>query len=90
MQGALAEARRVLRPGGTVRFCEHVRATDPALARSQDRWAKPWRWFARGCRSNQDTVRLIAEAGFDTTEVDRFDFAVAAPITRPHVIGVAA
>lgn len=86
---ALAEARRVLRPGGTVRFCEHVRATDPGRARAQDRWARPWRWFGRGCRCNQDTAQLMADAGFDVSEIARFDFDAVPSIVRPHVIGVA-
>jgi ubiquinone/menaquinone biosynthesis C-methylase UbiE len=87
---ALAEARRVLRPGGTLRFYEHVRAEDPALARWQDRLGRPWSWIGRGCRANQDTVALIETAGFKVGELDRFSFKPAPPLTRPHVIGVAA
>jgi ubiquinone/menaquinone biosynthesis C-methylase UbiE len=86
---ALAEARRVLRPGGSLRFCEHVRADDARLARRQDRMFRPWRWFARGCRCNQDTVSLLREAGFDASEVEVFDFAPAPLIVRPHALGIA-
>jgi len=86
---ALREARRVLRDGGTLRFCEHVRADDPSLARWQDRLAGPWRWFARGCRANQDTMELMRRAGFDVSEVAGFHFRPAPALARPHVIGVA-
>ena len=61
---ALAEAHRVLRPGGTPLFYKHVRADDPNLARWQDRLARPWRWIGRGCRANQETVDLIGEGTF--------------------------
>jgi SAM-dependent methyltransferase len=43
---ALAEARRVLRPGGRLRCYQHVRADDPRLARWQDRLERPWGWLA--------------------------------------------
>jgi SAM-dependent methyltransferase len=52
---ALAETRRVLRPGGRLRFYEHVRATDPRLARWQDRLERPWGWLVGGCHPNRDT-----------------------------------
>ena len=85
---ALAEARRVLCDGGTLRFCEHVRADDPGLARWQDRLAGPWRWIARGCRANQDTVGLMRQAGFDVADVECFTFRPAPALARPHAIGV--
>jgi ubiquinone/menaquinone biosynthesis C-methylase UbiE len=86
---ALAEAHRVLRPGGTLRFYEHVRAEDPNLARWQDRLARPWRWIGRGCRANQETVDLIGEGAFKIRDLDRFSLPAAPPLTRPHVLGVA-
>jgi SAM-dependent methyltransferase len=45
LAGALAEIRRVLRPGGTLRFYKHVRADAPRLARWQDRLERPWGWL---------------------------------------------
>src|SRR5207302_11319746 len=86
---ALAEVRRVLRDGGTLRFCEHVRADEPGLARWQDRLAGPWRWLARGCRANQDTIGLIRQAGFDVAKVECFQFQPAPALARLHTIGVA-
>jgi SAM-dependent methyltransferase len=89
LAGALAEARRVLRPGGTLRFYQHVRADDPRLARWQDRLERPWGWLAGGCHPNRDVVAAIAAAGFRVVELDRFDFQIMPPLVRPHVIGVA-
>jgi SAM-dependent methyltransferase len=85
----LAEARRVLRPGGTLRFYEHVRADDPRLARWQDRLERPWGWLAGGCHPNRDVVAAITAAGFRVLELDRFDFQIMPPLVRPHVLGVA-
>jgi SAM-dependent methyltransferase len=87
--GALAEARRVLRPGGTLRFHQHVRADDPRLARWQDRLERPWGWLALGCHPNRDVVAAIVAAGFRVVELDRFDFHCMPPLVRPHVLGVA-
>ena len=86
---ALAETRRVLRPGGRLRFYEHVRATDPRLARWQDRLQHPWGWLVGGCHPNRDTVAAITAAGLRLVQLDRFDLQAMPPLARPHVLGVA-
>lgn len=86
---ALAEAHRVLRPGGRLRFYEHVRSSDDDLARRQDRWCRAWRWFGRGCHPNRETVPLVEASGFTVEELDEFPLTAAPSIVRPHVLGVA-
>ena len=86
---ALAEAHRVLRPGGTLRFYEHVRAENPRLARWQDRLQRPWGWLTGGCHPNRDTVAAIAAAGLQVVQLERFDLQAMPPLARPHVLGVA-
>jgi len=61
---ALAEIRRVLRPGGILRFIEHVRAEDGFTARFQDVLTPAWRQMVGGCRLNRQTHRDIEAAGF--------------------------
>ena len=60
---ALAEARRVLKPGGRLLLCEHVRGR-ASLARWQDRFERPWGRLAGGCHPNRDTVGAVEAAGF--------------------------
>jgi ubiquinone/menaquinone biosynthesis C-methylase UbiE len=86
---ALAEARRVLHPGGTLRFYEHVRAEDPRLARWQDRLERPWGWLVGGCHPNRDTVAAVTAAGLRVVQLERFDLQAMPPLARPHVLGVA-
>jgi SAM-dependent methyltransferase len=60
----LAEVRRVLRDGGTLRALEHVRATRPWRAWVQDAIQPAWTWLAGGCHPNRDTERAVEAAGF--------------------------
>jgi SAM-dependent methyltransferase len=85
---ALAEIRRVLRPGGRLLFCEHVRSDSPRLARWQDRLAGPWAAFAEGCRCDRDTLPAIAEH-LDVTEVESARWSGMVPIVHPLVVGAA-
>jgi SAM-dependent methyltransferase len=85
---ALAEARRVLRPGGTLRFYEHVRSADPRLVRWQDRLERPWGFFGGGCHPNRDTAAALRRAGFELEELDRYPMP-GIPLLRPHIAGVA-
>ena len=85
---SLAEARRVLKPGGRLLFFEHVRSSDPKLAAKQDKKEKSWGKKAGGCRPNRGTEASIRAAGFEITEIDHFAVP-GSRLTRPHVLGVA-
>ncbi|MGM0346185.1 MULTISPECIES: class I SAM-dependent methyltransferase [Streptomyces] len=63
---ALEEARRVLRPGGQVRFFEHGRGGGPAMRLTQralDRTV--WPALAGGCHLARDPVAALRRAGFE-------------------------
>lgn len=61
---ALAEVRRVLRPGGSLLFVEHGRAPEPGVARWQDRLDPLWSRIAGGCHLNRPMDALLTRNGF--------------------------
>lgn len=61
---ALAEMRRVLKPGGALLFVEHGRAPEPGVARWQDRLDSLWSRLAGGCHLNRKMDDLISASGF--------------------------
>ncbi|ACG73209.1 Methyltransferase type 11 [Anaeromyxobacter sp. K] len=67
---ALAELRRVLRPGGDLRAMEHVRPAGLA-GRIHDLLQPAWTRLTGGCHPNRDTERTIAEAGFELVPASR-------------------
>jgi ubiquinone/menaquinone biosynthesis C-methylase UbiE len=80
---ALAEVKRVLRPGGTFRFIEHVRA-DGAHALLQEVLTPVWWQLGAGCHLNRRTAASIQAAGFDIREMQQHRM----PLT-PLIVGVA-
>lgn len=69
-QAALAEARRVLKPGGRLLFCEHGLAPDPGVARWQRRVEPLWKRLAGGCHLTRPIASAIGQAGFALEQVD--------------------
>jgi ubiquinone/menaquinone biosynthesis C-methylase UbiE len=86
---ALAEAARLLRPGGKLLFVEHVRSEDPGLARWQDRLEGPWRFLGDGCHCNRDTVTGIEASPFKIEKVEKGVLPKAPPLVKPLVRGSA-
>ena len=87
---ALAEAVRVLKPGGQLLFYEHVRSAHRVLGLAEDLLTPLWSRLAGGCHPNRDTPSTIVRAGLAVESLDRFGFAVL-PGNPPlaHVLGVA-
>lgn len=69
---ALAEVRRVLRPGGALHVLEHGLAPDPGVRRWQHRVTPLWRRAAGGCHLDRPVEDRLAEAGFDVAGIERF------------------
>jgi ubiquinone/menaquinone biosynthesis C-methylase UbiE len=91
-RAALSDLRRVLRPGGELRFFEHVRAERQplrAVLAFADR-SGIWPRLAGGCHASRETLSAIEDAGFDVERVREFDFSPAWPLPAlPHILGIA-
>lgn len=91
-RAALAELHRVLRPGGELRFYEHVHAHRQPLRgflEVADR-SRLWPLVAGGCHPTRETADTIAAAGFEVERCERFAFAPAPVIPAlPHILGTA-
>lgn len=68
---ALAEARRVLRPGGRFLYCEHGLAPDPEVVKWQRRLEPMWKAIAGGCHLTRPVTASVADAGFAVSSSDQ-------------------
>jgi len=68
---ALEGMRRVLKPGGTLLYCEHGIAPDENVQRWQHRLNSGWSKMAGGCNMNRDILGLIENSGFEITNDER-------------------
>lgn len=68
---ALEGMRRVLKPGGSLIYCEHGTAPDANVRRWQNRLNSAWSRFSGGCNMNRDIPGLITSSGFDLRSDER-------------------
>ena len=89
---ALGEIARVLRPGGSLVFLEHVRSQSPGKAKFQvafDR-SRVWPTMAGGCHCSCQTIEGMERAGFEIVSKRDVDIGPGWSHTNPHVTGRAA
>ena len=67
---ALREMERVLKPGGSLIFCEHGSAPDVEVRRWQDRLNPIWRRMSGGCNLNRPIPGLIERGGFRIRKIE--------------------
>lgn len=87
---ALRELRRVLAPGGELRFWEHVRSSNPAFRAFQRACgALFWTRALGGCETTRDTEGAIRAAGFEIVELDRgvHSSSLLTITVAPYILG---
>ena len=87
----VSEVLRVLRPGGTYFFLEHVVAPEGTMIRRVQKLVKrPHRWAFNGCEVDRDTTALLEHAGFSAISIESVDVGLAGGMYCPnHIIGTA-
>jgi ubiquinone/menaquinone biosynthesis C-methylase UbiE len=86
----VTEVHRVLRPGASYFFLEHVAAPrGTGTARAQRLLYRPHRWLFNGCEVNRDTAATITAAGFSDVQLDEVDEGALAAHVRHHIVGTA-
>jgi SAM-dependent methyltransferase len=86
---ALEDMFRVIKPGGELRFYEHVEAEKPRVRKLQGAIEPIWKRAAGGCHLTRDTASAIAAAGFDMTDWQKVEFkpdVLATPVAL-HILG---
>ncbi|MFF5209183.1 class I SAM-dependent methyltransferase [Streptosporangium sp. NPDC000396] len=84
LETTFSEVKRVLRPGGELRFYEHQRSGNPLAALAETLVTPIWSRVSGGCRPSRDVLSAIRRAGFRIERLERFPFHHV-----DHVLGAA-
>ena len=86
----ITEAHRVLKPGGSFFFMEHVAAPEDSLTRRVQGAVKvPHRWMFNGCEVDRDTAALLRASNFSEVDIEEIDCGPGDLYVRHRIIGTA-
>ena len=84
---SLQEIKRILKPGGSFIFIEHVAGECGTWARKiQDGIEPVWKTLFDNCHPNRETWSILEQVGWET--VNYYQFKLAFPIVAPHIAGI--
>ena len=89
VEQALGEIRRVLKPGGTLRFVEHGLAPDEGVRRWQHRLDPVQQRVFGGCHLTRPIVELLKDNGFTIAELDVYYEKGSPKVLGANSLGVA-
>jgi ubiquinone/menaquinone biosynthesis C-methylase UbiE len=88
LTNTLQEILRVLKPGGSFLFIEHVAAPHKTFLRQLQSGIRPiWKFLGDGCNPDRETWVALENAGFTSLNYEHFKAPI--PIASPHIMGVA-
>ena len=70
VKDSIKEIERVLKPSGSMFFCEHGLAPDEKVAKWQQRLNPYWKKIAGGCNLNRDIPKIILDSSFKITKLE--------------------
>ena len=85
----MSGTRRVLKPGGTLRFVEHGLASDEGVQRWQHRLEPVQKRLFGGCHLTRRVPDMLTAAGFEIVELDQFYEDSAPKVVGAESLGVA-
>jgi ubiquinone/menaquinone biosynthesis C-methylase UbiE len=89
-RATLAEIRRILRPGGSFRFVEHVVAPDGSATRAAQRLLRrPWAFTFEGCSCERDLEQVVRHAGFESVSIERYRISSPFVPFNTQIAGIA-